>query len=1050
MDTFVKKLVEKATKKAGNSSEGLKPEELNPRIAFHYGIPFGCSMFAYDSIQKILAIPTKDGQIKLLGRDNTQVLLESSEIQVTKFLQFIANQGILLRVTVKNQIEVWDINRKMLAYVHVFGKEITSLTVMQQSFFIYVGDSVGDIAVFKLDQESYNIEKMEYRIPFSASQGNSDGARSDNRVMHILPQPKAESKRILLIFNDGSIVLWAIQESKVIFKTGGKTQSLCHEHKEVTSACWACPFGSRVVIGYSNGELLIYTIPSALELITDLTTNKDSCTIQNATTSKLNLGYKSEKIPIASLKWVSLDGKATRLYVMGASDDISANLVQVILLDEHIESRTIKLGLQLPEPCLDMLIISDSTETSKHKHEFLLLLGKSGHIYAHDDHLIEKHLLQSQSRSPPLIPREVKLRLPFPDSSITSAKFITKNSSWLSSSDEDFIQVAKGIPPLLPSEAKQIDATGFIGFSKIKNLYITGHSDGTINFWDASCPIFLPLLSIKKEGEDDSSSTGLAVTAMHYTGDSQLLVSGDQSGMVRIYKFKQEPFSTENNLFSLQGSSKKGNHHAIQSVKRIKINGPVLSINLDCSSRHLAVGSDQGYVSLVDIEGATLIYQKHIESDLSAGVISLQFENFRLHGFEKNLLVVATRDSSVLALDSVTGEILSSSMIHPKKRSRALFMQILDGQERKGKGSNIPDTPESSKGVFVGDGTSMQLLLCSEKAAYIYSLAHVIQGVKKVCYKKKFGSSSCYWASTFCSPSSQGLILLFSSGKIEIRSLPEFSLLKETTFRSFNYSPPKPNSYSDSSICSSLDGELIMIRSDQEISVVSVLSRKEVYRHLDSFSQVFSKDLMNEGLTSVNVTPKEKKGIFGSVIKDLKGSKTRHGANEGPEDVRASSEELSSIFAISNFPPDDGHENTLALEEDVDLDIDDIDLDDPGDKPKGHDGLPSLNKQKLASKFQSFKGKFKHMKVKNEKPVPWEEPQSEKAGAVDEIKKKYGFPSSNETSAAANVAESKLTENLKKLQGINTRTAEMQETAKSFSSMAKDLLRNFERDKQNS
>ncbi|GAB4847625.1 hypothetical protein Ancab_026686 [Ancistrocladus abbreviatus] len=1057
MDTFVKKLVEKASKKAGYSTENLKPEDLDLHVAFHYGIPSGSFMFAYDSLQKILAISTKDGRIKLLGRDNTQVLLESTEILATKFLQFIDNQGLLLRVTIKNQIEVWDINRKMLSSVYYFGEQITSLTIMQQCFFIYVGDSLGNITVLKLDKESCNIEKMQYRIPFSASHGNSGEAVADYAVMHILPQPKAESKRILLIFNDGSIILWAIQESKAIFKTGGKIQSLGQENKEVTSACWACPFGSRIVVGYSSGEILIYTIPSASELTTDLTTDKESSKIQNAPTSKLNLGYKSEKIPIASLKWAHSDEKAARLYVMGAADTVSTNLVQVILWDEQTELRTIKLGLQLPEPCVDMEIISGSTKTSKHKQEFLLLLGKSGHIYAYDDCLIEKYLLQSQTRSPPSIPREFKLRLLFPSSSITSAKFVTNNSSSLSSLDEDFIQVAKNIPPLLSLEAKQFDATGFSGFSKIKNLYLTGHSDGTINFWDATCPIFLPLFSIKQQSEDDSSSSGLAVTAMHYNNQSQLLVSGDQSGMVRIYRFKPEPFSTENSFSLLQGSSKKGNHHAIQSVKLIKVSGPVLSVNLNYSSGHLAVGSDQGYISLIDIEGATLIYQKQIESEISAGVISLHFENFSFHGFDKNLLLVATRDSSVLALDNATGDTLSNGMIHPRKRSKALFMQILDGQERQRKGSNIPGGPsDSSKGLSAGDGMPrpLLLLLCAEKAAYVYSLAHVVQGVKKVCYKKKFGSSSCYWASTFCSPSSAGLILLFSCGKLEIRSLPELSLVKETAFRSFAYFPPKANSYCESSICSSPDGELILVRSDQEIVVVSVSSRKEIYRHLDSFSQVYNKDMMSEAFVSPKIGEKEKKkGIFGSVIKDLNSSKTRHGAfgaDEGTEDMRASFEELLSIFAISNFPADVEQANNLAMEEDVDLDIDDIHLDDPEERPKRHNVIPSLNKQKLASKLQSFKGKLKQMKVKNEKPAAQEEPQNEKAGAVDQIKKKYGFPSSNETSAVATIAGSKLTENLKKLQGINMRTSEMQETAKSYSSIAKDVLRNFEHDNKNS
>lgn len=131
----------------------------------------------------------------------------------------------------------------------------------------------------------------------------------------------------------------------------------------------------------------------------------------------------------------------------------------------------------------------------------------------------------------------------------------------------------------------------------------------------------------------------------------------------------------------------------------------------------------------------------------------------------------------------------------------------------------------------------------------LYETATVIvpssQGVKKVLYKKKFHSSCC-WASTFYSTSDVGLLLVFSNGKIEIRcsflfsvpsvivsshfesglwsvqliltyipndyrSLPELSLLKETSVRGFSYSPPKVNSLPESTICSSKDGELLVV-----------------------------------------------------------------------------------------------------------------------------------------------------------------------------------------------------------------------------------------------
>ncbi|XP_050228000.1 uncharacterized protein LOC126677432 isoform X2 [Mercurialis annua] len=1000
-------------------------------------------MFAYDSIQKILAISTRDGRIKLFGRDNTQVLLECREAVPSKFLQFIQNKGILINVTSKNHIEVWDVDKKLLSHMHVFKQEITSFTVIQHCLYIYVGDSIGNVSVLKLDQETCYLEQMKYTIPFSVSHAE---VSADAAVLHILPQPTADSKRVLIVFRDGLIALWEIRESRFIFTTGGSLQHLqTNETKIITSACWACPYGSKVAVGYSNGEIFIWSIPSGPNSQAEVASDSGT---QTSPIYKLNLGYKMDKIPILSLKWIH-DGKASRLYVMGASDTASTNLLQIILLNEQTETRTIKLGLHLSEPCIDMEIVSCSFDPSKHKLDCFLLLGKSGHVYVYDDSQIEKYLLQYQARGTPSLPKEVMVKMPHADSSITIAKFIKDNLYMLSFGDEDYLQFSKNIPSLFPFDAKAKEGTHmicvpFCGFSKIKNLYITGHSDGAINFWDASCPIFIPVLPLKQQSEDDYALSGVPVTELYFDGNMRLLITGDQSGTVRIFKFKPEPYATENSFLSFQGSSKRGNNHIIQNVKLMKVNGSVLSMNISHNSGHLAVGTDQGHVSLIDMNGPTLLYQQYIASELSTGIISLQFETCNLHGFEKNVLVVATKDSSVLAIDVDTGNLLSTNSVHPKKPSKALFMQILDGQETLG-GSNGVDP--SKQNPAENSSKHSSLLICSEKAAYVYSLDHAVQGVKKVNYKKKFHSSSCCWASILCGSSDIGLMLVFTNGKVEIRSLPELSLIKEFVIRGFTYSAPKLNSSSDISICGSWDGELVIVNGDQEMLIVSVLLQKEHFRLLDSVCQVYTNNLMPSQEGGTMVQKEKKKGIFSSVMKDLKGSKPKQVSEVEIEDTRESFEELPVIFATANFACDNEDSNHMAADADgIDLDIDDIDLGDAEEKPKDNNILAGLNKQKLASKFQAFTGKIKGMKGKNEKIIKKEEQLDEKAGAVDQIKKKYGFSSATETSAAK-LAESKLHENVKKLQGINLRTTEMQDTAKSFSAMARELLKTAEKDK---
>ncbi|KAK9087462.1 hypothetical protein Syun_029856 [Stephania yunnanensis] len=373
----------------------------------------------------------------------------------------------------------------------------------------------------------------------------------------------------------------------------------------------------------------------------------ESSATPNVPIYKLNLMYKVEKTLILSLKCVYGDGKASRLYSLLLID---LRLIEAIIYIDFLllEEHTTPLFLL-------SLIIAGTYHSAMFNVVRYALIMFLGITCVYDDPVIEKYLLQCQSRSPPSLPKQINIRIPFVDPSITDYNLLAKNYS-----------------PLIHVDAK----------AKDENHMSSVHLNGAI-----------------------------PVTAMHFDIAPRILISGDQCGVVRIFKFKTEPFSSDSSLFSLQGNSKKGSSHIVQSVKIVKVNGAV---------------------SLIDIEGLTLLFQQHIPSYL-AGVISLQFGTGNFQGFEKNTLLVATKDLTALALDVETGNTL-----------------------------NVSDDSDLNK-------RNSSLLLCNEKAVYIYSLPHAVQGIKKVQFKKKFhGVSCCCWVSTFCKHDFDvALALLFTSDKIE-------------------------------------------------------------------------------------------------------------------------------------------------------------------------------------------------------------------------------------------------------------------------------------------
>ncbi|XP_062185460.1 uncharacterized protein LOC133889038 [Phragmites australis] len=1019
---FVKKLVEKASKKkciGGISS--LRAEDVSPRLAFHYGVPADAALLAYDPVLHVLAVATRNGQVKLFGRDNTQALLQSPAPLPSRFLRFAEGQGVLLNVNTQNQIEVWDIDTKKLCYVHPFEKEITAISVLHKSFYIYVGDCSGSVSLLKLDLAQRCLSDMPYWIPFAESYGSAVNTGNEVEVVFVLPQPLAEYNRMLIIFRDGIMTLWDIKASKAVSISGKTMQQQSHqEAKTVTSACWVCAKGSKIAIGYDNGDIYVWAIPEVPSA-----QNSSSMASQNLPLQRLNLGYKLDKVPIVSLRWVASDGKAGRLYINGFTDH--GHLFQVLILNEESESRIVKMMLPLAETCQGMELVTGLSDPNNHRQSVLVLLLKSGQICLYDDSEIERYLLHSQSRSPPTLPSHSSVKLPYGDSGISVAKFFTSSPAALASLDEDYFSLATKYPWLFSMKDKAQTATCFTNIHKTRNLYITGHVDGTINFWDASCPLFLQIFTIKQQNEDNTSS-GNPITSLQFDMSSSILISGHRSGMVRVITFKKD---SSDNIFAFLHAKQGDNYN----VRSIKLKGAVTATSFISKSKHFAAGTENGIVSVINIENATILYQKQFECRLSGGITSLQFEIYSHSGYDKDILIIAMEDSSIFILEEETGKLLNANPVQTNKPSKALLLQILELSPDDASVSDNQDT--SSKESL--------LLLCTENAIRLFSLSYAIQGTKRIINKKKFNSCCCF-ASLIHSSSEIGLILVFSNGKIEIRSLPDLSLLKDASLRGFVYSR---NLSSTSSITCSSDGEIILV-SGEETYFFSTLCLNDTYRHVDNINTVYRKDNSpREESSYVVKSPKEKKkGLFGMIMKDTKGSKAKESDANGNElCIATTSQELASIFSSANFvPPSERRNSSLKDDENIELDIDDIDIDDNTHKQKGPH-FPGLSKEKISKGLQTLRGKLKprtEEKVKLGNNKPEEEPS---VSRVDQIKMKYGYATNDDSTSVPKMIGNKLQENVKKLEGINLRAADMANGAQTFSAMAKELLRTTKNEK---
>ncbi|KAF8702482.1 hypothetical protein HU200_032860 [Digitaria exilis] len=552
---------------------------------------------------------------------------------------------------------------------------------------------------------------------------------------------------------------------------------------------------------------------------------------------------------------------------------------------------------------------------------------------------------------------------------------------------------------------------------------------------------------------EDNASSGNPITSLQFDMPSSILISGEKSGMVHIITFKKD--STDN-IFSFLNAKQGDNYN----VRSIKLKGSVTTTSSISKSKHFAAGTEKGIVSVINVEDATVLYQKQFECRISGGIASLQFEIYSHNGYDKDILIIAMEDSSMFILEEETGKLLNPNPVQTDKPSKALLLQMLGYVDvvvvvlylsKPLKKLFMTELSPSDASVSDNHDTVSKeslLLLCTENAIRLFSLSHAIQGIKKIINKKKFSNSCCFASLIHSSSDEIGLMLVFSNGKIEIRSLPDLSLLKDASLRGFVYSR---NMNSTSSIACSSDGETILVNGE-ETYFFSTLCQDDIYRHMDSISTVYRKDnsLREESSLSVKSPKEKKKGLFGMIMKDNKGSKSKESDANGSEQcIETTSEELASLFSSANFaPPSERRNSSLKDEENVELDIDDIDIDDNPQKQKGPH-FPGLSKEKINKGLQTLRGK---LKPKTEEKTSLGNKKTEdetSVSQVDQIKMKYGYgnATNDDSTSVPKMIGNKLQENMKKLEGINLRAADMATGAQSFSAMAKELLRTTKNEK---
>ncbi|KAJ8009637.1 hypothetical protein DPEC_G00090980 [Dallia pectoralis] len=134
--------------------ETLQSEHLQLCKTVRHGFPYQPSAMAHDPVQKILAIGTQSGALRLFGRPGVECYCQHESGAAVISLQFLINEGALVSALADDSVHLWNLRQKRPAILHSlkFNRErITFVHLPFQSKWLYIGTEKGNIHIVNVE-----------------------------------------------------------------------------------------------------------------------------------------------------------------------------------------------------------------------------------------------------------------------------------------------------------------------------------------------------------------------------------------------------------------------------------------------------------------------------------------------------------------------------------------------------------------------------------------------------------------------------------------------------------------------------------------------------------------------------------------------------------------------------------------------------------------------------------------------------------------------------------------------------------------------------------
>ncbi|KAH9904541.1 lethal giant larvae like, C-terminal-domain-containing protein [Xylariomycetidae sp. FL2044] len=611
----------KQTGISNDLSATIQPGDFVPDDRARYGINSQISALAFEPVQSLLAIGTKEskfgsGRIFVFGQGRVQKLLVPPRSTSFADLQFCANR--LVSLDTKNEVNIWDLDTgNRVAAFRALGV-VTCMLTDPMLDWCFLGMSTGDIFAYDLDRERMST----FKLPNFWHERDPNVRAVTLVSMQLHPR---DIGKLLIAYNHGAVVYSFKQNQPTKFfeyqvppgASGGSNLVVDSLRKpKLTHALWH-PTGTFILTAHDDASLVFWDA-------------KDGRVVQARTLYDMQVdqptthpGTTTPKHPYVKIAWCCKTNPEDSGLLIAGGQTLDKPVAGLTFIELGVTPNYATSSWQvLTDYCQGKQQTDLETPIGAEVTDFMLIPRRSPHFAGAQDPIAVMTLLSSGEILTMSFPSgyhisptnqlhpSVSFVHPF---AIKFAVSTVDRDRWLG-----MVENRSQGEPLLKGGAEAVrPRRRFEG----RTIVQIAHADSTVRIWDVGhgdeienpAQLQVDLASALDRFDD------VNITAMNMAAGTGEFAVGTSRGEVVIYRWGGNSYfgqgqrpkveSNPGGLTDISARTEPSLKSGLQPFTLYEMmQGPITAIQAS-DVGFVAVGSQNGFLSIVDLRGPSVIFQ---------------------------------------------------------------------------------------------------------------------------------------------------------------------------------------------------------------------------------------------------------------------------------------------------------------------------------------------------------------------------------------------------------------------------------------------------------